>query len=92
MFKPITHFKSYNDQDCFEIRHLFEPSYFDTIKELAIAYKEMLDWLAEHCVNQYDILAMDNAAFSDINEDPWIGYHLTVYNSEMAMAFKLRWM
>lgn len=92
MLKPIIHYKTNNNNDGFEIRHLIKPGYFNTVEELNIAHKELLDWLMENCANEYKILAMDNAAFSDINENPWVGYHLTIHNSELAMAFKLRWM
>lgn len=92
MFNPISQFKTYEGYDGFSIRHLFLPSYFGTTGELEDAYSEMFDWLRENCSTKaYSILAMDNAAFSDVNEDPWIGYHLTIYEPETAMAFKLRW-
>ena len=91
MRNPISHFITTRGYDCFSIRHLFKPSYFDTVEELNEAYQEMFDWLKENCTDQYEISPMDNAAFSDVNEDPWIGYYLTIFDPVMMMAFKLRW-
>lgn len=76
----------------FEVKHLFRPSYFDTIEELRQAYNPVFDWLDENCLNKYETSAMDNAAFSDYNEDPWIGYYFCFVDETDAMAFKLRWL
>lgn len=88
----IEMFKTYGGKYGFEAKHLIEPSYFDTKEELYIAYGTMLDWLEENFRGTYSARAMDNAAFSDINEDPWIGFYIEFDNEEDAMAFKLRWL
>lgn len=78
---------------CFEVRHLFNNStYCDTVDELVETYKPMLDWLAENIKGGYKLSPMDNAAFSDCNEDPWVGYYVSFTNEEEAILFKLRWL
>lgn len=78
----------------FEVKHYFgrHNSYFDTITELRSMHMPMFDWIDENCSGDYETTAMDNAAFSDYNEDPWIGYYFTFEEESDAMAFKLRWM
>ena len=76
----------------FEIRHLFGATYCDTIQELKEVYKPVFNWLEENCPRQYTASAMDNAAFSDVNEDPYVGYYVRIHDKEKAMAFKLRWL
>lgn len=76
----------------FEVRHLFAPSYFDTVDELVDAYKPMIDWLAENIKGSYRLTPMDNCAFSDTNEDPWVGYYVSFSKDEDAMHFKMRWL
>ena len=79
------------DMTTFELRHYFEPSYFDTVDELEKVYQPMIKWLDQNIKGAYKLDPMDNAAFSDINEDPWIGYYISFGDEEDAMAFKLRW-
>jgi len=78
----------------FEVKHLFgwEYSYFDTVDELRTVYNPVFEWLEENCPSKYEATAMDNAAFSDYNEDPWIGYYFSFVDETDAMAFKLRWL
>jgi len=91
MFKPVSHYITSKGFDGFHVRHLFKPSWFKTEEELDEAYQELFDWLNENCDGEYEATSMDNAAFSDYNEDPWVGYYITIYDPELAMAFKLRW-
>ena len=81
-------------EDCFSIlvRHLFKPSYFDSVDELVEAYKPMIDWLEQNIKGSYDLRPIDNAAYSDVNEDPWIGYIVSFGEETDAMAFKLKWL
>ncbi len=91
MFNPISQFKTLDGYDGFTVHHLFQPSWFKTEAELVISYQEMFDWLEENCADQYRATSMDNAAYSDVNEDPWVGYHVIIKDPDLAMAFKLRW-
>jgi len=82
---------SVTGEHCFEIRHLFEPSYFDTKAELRTAYQPLFDWLEVGAKGNWDLRPMDNAAFSDVNEDYWVGYYLTLEHAEDAATFKVKW-
>lgn len=62
-------FNDKNGYFCFEVRHLFGPTYCDTINELNETYKLMIDWLNVNLIGSYELSPMDNAAFSDSNED-----------------------
>jgi hypothetical protein len=75
----------------FEVRHMFLPSYYDTVDELVDAYKPILDWLADN-IKGYTLRPLDNAAFSDVNEDYWVGYYVIFYDETDAMAFRLQWL
>lgn len=86
----INYFITHKNKHCFEIKHYFLPSYFDTVAELDTAYQPMIAWL-EESIDGWDLSPLDNAAFSDVNEDPWIGYHLTVDSAKAAVMFKTRW-
>lgn len=90
MDMSINYFITHDNKHCFEIKHLFIPSYFDTIAELDTAYQSMIAWL-EESIKEWDLSPIDNAAFSDLNEDPWIGYYLTLNTAEDAVMFKTRW-
>ena len=91
MAPRINYFINRDGFHTFEIRHLFTPSYFDTVDELTEAYQPMIEWLNEHIKGPCRLSPLDNAAFSDVNEDPWVGYHVYFLIKEDAMAFKLRW-
>ena len=74
----------------FCVRHYFGLCYVPTTQLLEDAYKPMISWLTENC-QSYDTMPMDNAAYSDVNEDPWTGYHIHFDDESEAMAFKLKW-
>lgn len=74
------------------VRHLFKPSYYNTLDELVEAYKPMLEWLKENIKGAYNLSPMDNALYSDVNEDPWVGYIIEFAEETDAMAFKLKWL
>ena len=74
------------------IRHFFKPSYFNTAAELQDAYKPMIDWLDEHAAAGYKLYPMDNALYSDLNEDPYIGYVISFSREEDAVLFKMTWL
>lgn len=78
----------------FEVKNLFglDHSYFDTVAKLRAVHNPVFEWLEENCSNKYGATAMDNAAFSDYNEDPWVGYYFSFVDETDAMAFKLRWL
>lgn len=86
----INYFVEYNGEHCFEIRHFYTPSYFKTMLELETAYKPMIDWIQKN-IRGWVLIPMDNAAFSDYNEDPWVGYYLNMKHKEDAIMFKTRW-
>lgn len=76
----------------FEIRHMFGSTYCDTIEELNEMHSEVINWVNATIVNEYKITPFDNAAFSDYNEDPWVGYYFAFEKEEDAVLFKTTWL
>ena len=87
----IEYFIATNGKPTFMIRHLFGTTYCNTTAELNKRHTKLFEWLEENTLGEYNYSAMDNAAFSDMFEDVWVGYCLQFDNEEDALAFKLEW-
>lgn len=87
----LNYFQTRDGKYCMTVRHLFGATYVDTIDELTAIYQPMIDWLQDNIKGSYELSPMDNCAYSDVNEDPLIGYYIYFKNETDAMAFKLRW-
>lgn len=87
----VNYFVNYKGQHCVSVRHLFGATYVDTLDELVEIYQPMIEWLDENIKSGYKLSPIDNCAYSDVNEDPWIGYMIYFQEKTDAMAFKLQW-
>lgn len=61
-----------------------------TDAELESEWSDILYWFKDHDI-KYKYQMIDNALYSDLDEDSWIGYNFTFSNPEDAIHFKLTW-
>jgi len=61
-----------------------------TETELEQEWSDIFSWLEEHNL-KYDLQYLDNALYSDVDEDSLIGYIFSFTNKADAALFKLTW-